>query len=401
MSAPDQSRSPFLLPLPRGPRAREATTDEDPVRVLWTGGAQPTSTSDGCTNDDKTACGVCHEHIARYTCPRCSLKYCSVPCYRTHGSEGESRCTEGFYQQRVSQVVELEVKEKREDTMRMLNRVHQEQANQESIPPSGLPERQLYELLVAIENDDDEKLSQLLSRHQIQAAVSQGIEQEGLLEWILEPWHPWWRPNLSTPADAAEVEDECEPDLIGGKTLDDLLLSLPPFDSLQSGNKVRPELQFNLIDVLYGLVWTFRLFLGPNNAVGVAEESADVLLQSSSVLGRDARHGSLEEALVSCTSRSTECFQRGLCNAHWKLLANDVASICGHYRYVARCLFEGICILREAVTLAKKRSDKKQRTELKQAQKKLEFYASWSRANSSVVATLSGEIDTWAASWTR
>ena len=405
MSAPADQRSPFLLPLPRRPRARETTTDENPVRVLWTGVDQPTSVaSEGHSNDDTAACGVCQEHISRYTCPRCSLKYCSVACYRTHGSEDEtpSRCTEGFYQQRVSQVVDLEVKEKKNDTLRMLNRVHREQQNQESsVLPSGLPKQELYELLVALETEDDEKLSQFLSRHQIEAAVNQGVEEGRLLEWVLEPWHPWWRPKLSTPADAAEVEDDCDPDLIGGKTLDDLLLSLPPFESFKCGSKVRPELQFNVIDLLYGLAWTFRLYMGPSNAQGVAEESADALLLSSSVLSRDARHGSLQEALVSCISRSTESYQRGLCNAHWKLLAADVALICHHDRLVARGLFEGVGILSEAATLAGKRNDKKQRRELKHAQKKLEFYASWVRANSSALTTMSDDITIWVESWTQ
>lgn len=27
-------------------------------------------------------CGICHEEAAKYRCPRCSVKYCSLACYK-------------------------------------------------------------------------------------------------------------------------------------------------------------------------------------------------------------------------------------------------------------------------------------------------------------------------------
>lgn len=35
----------------------------------------------------------CLRQYARYTCPRCNLAYCSLPCYKQHGEQ----CTESFY----------------------------------------------------------------------------------------------------------------------------------------------------------------------------------------------------------------------------------------------------------------------------------------------------------------
>nr|1X4S_A Chain A, Zinc finger HIT domain containing protein 2 [Homo sapiens] len=40
-------------------------------------------------------CGFCpagEVQPARYTCPRCNAPYCSLRCYRTHGT-----CAENFY----------------------------------------------------------------------------------------------------------------------------------------------------------------------------------------------------------------------------------------------------------------------------------------------------------------
>ncbi|KAI0316007.1 hypothetical protein OF83DRAFT_1061091, partial [Amylostereum chailletii] len=36
----------------------------------------------------------CRRQFSRYTCPRCNLAYCSIPCFR---SEGHAQCSESFY----------------------------------------------------------------------------------------------------------------------------------------------------------------------------------------------------------------------------------------------------------------------------------------------------------------
>ncbi|XP_013419276.1 zinc finger HIT domain-containing protein 3 isoform X2 [Lingula anatina] len=33
-------------------------------------------------------CGICTVHMAKYKCPKCRTKYCSVPCYRKHKEVG-------------------------------------------------------------------------------------------------------------------------------------------------------------------------------------------------------------------------------------------------------------------------------------------------------------------------
>ena len=39
-------------------------------------------------------CSLCHTATARYTCPRCNVRYCTLECYRC---EAHSQCSELFY----------------------------------------------------------------------------------------------------------------------------------------------------------------------------------------------------------------------------------------------------------------------------------------------------------------
>lgn len=37
-------------------------------------------------------CGICHEQAAKYRCPKCSVKYCSLACYKDterHNDDGQ------------------------------------------------------------------------------------------------------------------------------------------------------------------------------------------------------------------------------------------------------------------------------------------------------------------------
>merc|ERR1719324_2204931 len=69
-------------------------------------------------------CGVCQQNQFRYTCPRCEVVYCSLPCYQRHGD----KCTENFYQRQVqeelsSQRASGEEKKRLEQIVSQLNRL--------------------------------------------------------------------------------------------------------------------------------------------------------------------------------------------------------------------------------------------------------------------------------------
>lgn len=47
----------------------------------------------------KATCGVCQTQKPKYTCPRCTIQYCSQACYvdDRHGKD----CSEAFFQDQV------------------------------------------------------------------------------------------------------------------------------------------------------------------------------------------------------------------------------------------------------------------------------------------------------------
>ncbi|OZJ02529.1 hypothetical protein BZG36_04130 [Bifiguratus adelaidae] len=47
-------------------------------------------------------CEICHKQVAVYTCPRCNLRYCSLPCYK---SDQHSACTEVFYKESIEEEI--------------------------------------------------------------------------------------------------------------------------------------------------------------------------------------------------------------------------------------------------------------------------------------------------------
>lgn len=73
------------------------------------------------SNNNTRICTTCEINEARYTCPRCEAPYCSIECYRLHktrkGADNESRsnkahpCTEGFYKERVFDMLRNETKD--------------------------------------------------------------------------------------------------------------------------------------------------------------------------------------------------------------------------------------------------------------------------------------------------
>jgi HIT zinc finger len=116
------------------------------LRILSLRPTQPTITTtiahENATTTTTTtsvipACAVCQERPSQYTCPRCHILYCSVSCYQQHGigrsdkddvvntnsdDDGRRRrsggCTEEFYENRVVQITQLEVKERLSPQMR-------------------------------------------------------------------------------------------------------------------------------------------------------------------------------------------------------------------------------------------------------------------------------------------
>lgn len=362
-------------------------------------------------DNDETAkpCNVCKQSISRYTCPRCQIPYCSVDCYRNHTSQTSSSssssqvssCTENFYHNRVASIVRLETLEQKDNTAKILNQQHELLNMQEEEEISD----ELYEILLALEEEQDDgpTQKQLLSMMSpsLRAVFESDLRNGKVQELVLEEWYPWWRRQLvSTATSDEDVPSSSVPE----KTLDEQLLNVPQFSTLfRKGNP--PNLLFNLVEILYSICWTLRLYHGKKNATFLSIDAITTLISSSSVLNSDARFTKLEQVLSDCTALSTKEYPAG-CNEHWTVLAEDVALILGSQRLVGRALLEASDLLKEASKQTKKQIAHRDgergegpSTRLRRIRKKVDFYLSWSQQATFLGTDCKEEILAWIEQW--
>jgi hypothetical protein len=392
-----------------------------------------------------------------------------VSCYKKHNSGDEdddgsgNACTETFYHDRVSSVLQLERKAKEHDTLALLNRSHLlwnhqniEEIQDDDDDNNYLSEEQreqllqLMEILESVEAENDteqqKQLSRLLAKFpQLKAAFETAIERGEVQPLILKPWSPWWRPVLvsadghhdEVDADSAQKEEE----QWSSHTLDERLLQVPSLDSLLPASKGKnkfPNLAYNLLEILYRIAWVLRIYHGVSNAIADEETAIDAaitLVQSSTVLKQDARYESLEEVFLSVVNGATHrANETTLCVANdgkgtggttlsWTLVAQDVAFLVENQnrRLIGRALLESLDILKAAISGLKKRKAKmkEQRQDqqeaerssikevdlvkdLKRKRKKLEFFLSWSQhpnAKQQLPTSLSHDIRAWVEHW--
>ena len=70
------------------PRVRDGEPDLETVPI-GREGAVP----DAPAGELVVTCRVCQRARAKYTCPRCSTRYCGLPCYKAH----DTGCVESFH----------------------------------------------------------------------------------------------------------------------------------------------------------------------------------------------------------------------------------------------------------------------------------------------------------------
>lgn len=254
-------------------------------------------------------CGFCptgEAQPARYTCPRCNVPYCSLRCYRAHGT-----CAEEFYRDQV--LGELRGRSASPSRLATALRRLRQQRETEDEPgdaglrpgpaPGGLSG--LWERLAPAEKVAFERL---LSR--------------GEAGRLLPPWRPWWWGRGAAPrlleelgdapsGDAEELEPSParmppepmrdEPAAVE-PVLGDLLGACPPavptripaLASLSRG-RTSPLLRFQLPNVLFAYAHTLALYHGGDEAL--LSDFCATLLGVSGALGAQQVFASAEEAL--------------------------------------------------------------------------------------------------------
>ncbi|XP_062951499.1 zinc finger HIT domain-containing protein 2 [Cynocephalus volans] len=258
-------------------------------------------------------CGFCparEAQPARYTCPRCNVPYCSLRCYRAHGT-----CAEVFYREQV--LGELRGRSASPSRLASaLRRLRQQRETEDQPEEAGLSPGPapgglsgLWERLAPAEKATFERL---LSR--------------GEAGRLLPPWQPWWwghgagprlleelddapgndaaelepapaRTPLESVRNAAPAEPVAAEPVLGdapGACTPSVPTRIPALASLSRG-PVSPLVRFQLPNVLFAYAHTLALYHGGDDAL--LSDFCATLLGVSGALGAQQVFASAEEAL--------------------------------------------------------------------------------------------------------
>ena len=133
------------------------------------------------------SCVFCTKETAKYTCPRCNVRYCSSACYK---NEKHLQCSEVFYKECVMEAMNeqkgsVESKRKMLDMLKKLE--EQDREAQDDLETEDLEER-LSEM--DINSADPEAVWSALTdkeRKEFETAV-----KSGEISNIIDLWVPWW-----------------------------------------------------------------------------------------------------------------------------------------------------------------------------------------------------------------
>ncbi|XP_036909059.1 zinc finger HIT domain-containing protein 2 [Sturnira hondurensis] len=248
---------------------------------------------------------------ARYTCPRCNVPYCSLRCYRAHGT-----CAEGFYRDQV--LGELRGRSASPSRLASaLRRLRQQREAEDEPQDAGLrPGPAPGGLLGLWERLDP-----------AEKAAFERLLNRGEAGRLLPPWRPWWWSRGAGPRLLEELDDtpggearELEPaparapprpakDAAVAETraaeergdapgacMPAVPTRIPTLASLSCG-RASPLVRFQLPNVLFAYAHTLALYHGGDDAL--LSDFCATLLGVSGALGAQQVFTSAEEALLA------------------------------------------------------------------------------------------------------
>ena len=165
---------------------------------------------------ERRVCVVCSQNVASYTCPRCNVPYCSIGCYRLHGT----RCTEEFYKKHVASAMRDNTAStnERAHVLDMLQRVRIDEPMTSHVDAEGEVPSVSQESTIPTPNEifaDSDGEFQLRENLRWEDLTSEQIlaferaVRAGRLSGLIERWSPWWhRPRV----EMLHADQAAEPD---------------------------------------------------------------------------------------------------------------------------------------------------------------------------------------------
>ncbi|CAK9169340.1 unnamed protein product [Ilex paraguariensis] len=352
-------------------------------------GSEMPLTSSSSNPSSRIICRVCEKQFSQYTCPQCNMRYCSLPCYKSHSL----RCTESFMRENVMEELrQLQPDDENKQKMtEILKRFHSEKEMDSSDEDeSTLSEETTQKILVGNQISLDDLSVE--EKKRFQRAVASGE-----LSKLIKPWDPWW---LKLPARTISLSQEgtqlvqplvkhkmvvSQQDDMESDQLHDIPpgpeTPLPPVSKLSS-TEPSPLLAVHLVDIIYSYCFTLRLYNGDWQSDGLG--SAMMVLSISSVLGKGAQPETLLEALSHCLEQTCSPAFRHMGGLQFGLgLMDDVISLLSLGGAALVCM---LCDLQRLIQTAERelKSEKQQKSKrlelknkLKLVQRKVYFIMCW------------------------
>ncbi|XP_015680821.1 zinc finger HIT domain-containing protein 2 [Protobothrops mucrosquamatus] len=360
-------------------------------------------------------CGLCQAERPPYTCPRCHIRFCSVPCYREHDS-----CARDFQ----TRELELRLRGQRGDaaTRRRLReallRLQELREPGDADPELGL-DPQAEDLWGQLTSQQRQRFQQLLS--------------SGKISGVLPPWQPWWviasqGPPLVQMLGAKDAQDSHQQQQQGAKQDLEASSQLPKEETVagdqnlppaqdsnslpaQDSNSlpalpdairplsnftsvpISPLVRFQLPNVLYAYAYALSLYNGEADDVQLLPEVCETLLDLSAVLGAQRVFSSTGEALQAAMqavveSRYPECplGKAGAVQAVGQILRG------GSLEKRNRFTLAALAHLSRLLGQGKRWVAPKDQPRIYKAKKKCEFLLSWVNENQEELPSLALEV---------
>lgn len=344
---------------------------------------------------DEKQCQFCSNINAKYLCPRCGVRYCSVPCYR---NPLHTVCSEDFFKHCIEEELSSsgQDSEGRKQMMEALQRLHEEGVGDDLLDSDDEEE----DLASRLENIDLNNAEQVWSSlTATERAEFESLVASGEVDKILPVWTPWW--NRPEPALIEELDTPKKAD--NAPEYPPLVPNIPLFAVICT-IKPSPCLDFNLINVLAAYTFTCRHFNG--EAEQNAGDAASCMMQLSDNLSANANFNDRDTAVKAVVMNAVNIMKSS--PEDTGLIASDVQNILSSKEFVLYALSGAHHILNHAKTQLKiskniktNRSTSKQsfssrfpdvstsaspsefvltKTNLHAAMKKLEYFMSWVKA---------------------
>uniref|UniRef100_A0A8D9ALK9 Zinc finger HIT domain-containing protein 2 n=1 Tax=Cacopsylla melanoneura TaxID=428564 RepID=A0A8D9ALK9_9HEMI len=179
-------------------------------KVMAESEEQPTDMEDGSSiNNDDKRCKFCCSEGSKYLCPRCGVRYCSVPCYK---NPAHLMCSEDFFKQCIQEELDSTPADSqmRKQMMEALQKMHEEGVEDELLD-SDDEEEDLATRLENIDLDNAEAVWGQLT--DAERADFESLISSGDVAKILPVWTPWWMPRakplieeVNNPAPSSQPE---------------------------------------------------------------------------------------------------------------------------------------------------------------------------------------------------